>query len=93
MLKDVVEARSLDGRRLFLKFEDGIEGEVDVAEMIRFEGVFAPLAERDYFLRVRVNPEIGTVYWPNEADLDPDVLCSQVTGKEIPHLTGALARN
>lgn len=84
MLKDIVEVRPLDGYRLFLRFEDGAEGEVDVAKMVQFEGVFAPLAERDFFLQVRVNPEIGTICWPNDADLDPDVLYSFVTGEKIP---------
>ena len=84
MLKDIVEVRPLDGYRLWLRFEDGIEGVVDVAEMIHFQGVFAPMREREKFLEVRVDQEIGTVCWPNGADLDPDVLYSCVTGEKIP---------
>ena len=64
MLKDIVEVRPLEGYRLWLRFEDGIEGTVDVAEMIRFQGVFALLRDRENFLRVRVDSEIGTVCWP-----------------------------
>ncbi len=86
MLKDIVEVHPLGGYRLFLRFEDGAKGEVDIAKMIRFEGVFAPLAKRDYFLQVQVNPEIGTICWPNDADLDPDVLYSLVTGERIPQM-------
>jgi hypothetical protein len=33
-----------------------------------------PLQNPDYFRRVRVDPELGTVVWPNGDDLDPDVL-------------------
>ena len=84
MLKDVVEVRPLDGYRLFLRFEDGARGEVDLAKMIRFEGVFAPLRDRQKFLEVRVNGELGTICWPNGADLDPDVLYSCVSGEKIP---------
>lgn len=84
MLKDVVEVRPLDGYRLWLRFEDGIEGTVDVAEMIHFQGVFAPLRDRENFLEVHVDSEIGTICWPNGADLDPDVLYSCVTGEPIP---------
>lgn len=37
--------------------------------------VFAPLRERrEVFEQVRVNPESGTVEWPGEVDLDPEVL-------------------
>ncbi len=84
MLKDIVEAKPLDGYRLFLRFEDGAEGEVDLAKTIRFEGVFAPLLDRAKFLQVRVNAELGTICWPNGADLDPDVLYSCATGEAIP---------
>jgi hypothetical protein len=42
MLKDIVEARPLGQRRLFLRFEDGEEGEVDIAQMIQFTGLLAP---------------------------------------------------
>jgi hypothetical protein len=83
MLKDIVQVQPLDGYRLRLRFEDGVEGSVDVAELIRFTGIFAPLRDHGYFLQVRVNPDLGTIYWPNGADLDPDVLYALVTGEPI----------
>lgn len=70
---DVVEVRPLEGYRLYLRFEDGVEGEVD--------GVFAPLQNPDRFAEVRVVADRGTVGWPNGADLDSDVLYARVTGK------------
>ena len=83
MLKDIVQVQLLDGYRLSLRFEDGVEGSVDVAELIRFTGIFAPLRDREYFSQVRVNPDLGTICWPNGADLDPDVLYALVTGEPI----------
>jgi hypothetical protein len=83
MLKDIVAVQALGGYRLHLRFEDGIEGVVDLANQLRFRGVFEPLRNSAYFAQVRVEPELGTVVWPNGADLDPDVLYSQVTGEEI----------
>jgi hypothetical protein len=83
MLKDIVEARPLDSYRVWLRFEDGVEGVVDLEQQLSFKGVFAPLRERAYFLQVRVNSEHGTIAWPNGADLDPDVLYAQVAGKTI----------
>ena len=83
MLKDIVEVQPTREYRLRLRFEDGREGEVDVAGMIRFEGIFAPLKDRTEFLKVSVNPELGTICWPNGADLDPDVLYAKVTGEEL----------
>jgi hypothetical protein len=80
MLSDIVEARPLEGYRLYLRFEDGVEGVVDLGQHLRFEGVFEPLKAREFFVQVRVDPEAGTISWPNGADLDPDVLHSRVTG-------------
>jgi hypothetical protein len=48
-----------------------------------YTGVFAPLLQDDYFRQVTVNTELGTVVWPNGADLCPDVLYSQATGIKI----------
>jgi hypothetical protein len=84
MLKDIVEVRVLEGYRLHLRFEDGVEGDVDLQQFVTFDGVFAPLKDRAYFAQVRVEPEYGTIVWPNGADLDPLVLYSRITGKPIP---------
>ena len=41
MLKDVVEVRSIGGYRIHLRFEDGVEGDLDLGSMIEFKGIFA----------------------------------------------------
>jgi len=92
MLKDIVEARAVGGHRLFLRFEDGVEGEVDLSKLVKFNGIFAPLRDATEVEKVRVDPELGTVCWPNGADLDPDVLYSVVTGQPIEFQQAALAR-
>jgi len=83
VLKDVAEVRPLEGYRLFVRFEDGAEGTVDVSDLVRFEGIFAPLKDPERFRQVSVNPELGVVCWPNGADLDPDVLYARLTGQPI----------
>ena len=83
MLKDVVEVRALGGHRVHLRFEDGVHGEIDLGRLIRFRGVFASLKNEHEFARVRVDPELGTITWPNGADLDPDVLYAELTGTSI----------
>lgn len=83
MLNDVVEVQPLGGYRLRLRFDDGVEGSVDLGRMIRFTGVFEPLRNETEFARVRVHPELGTIVWPNGADLDPVVLYAAVTGRPI----------
>ena len=89
MLKDIIAVKPLQEYRLYLRFEDGVEGTVDIAKMVKFFGVFAPLQEIEYFRQVSVNPELGTICWPNEADLDPDVLYGAITGEAIFDLVAA----
>lgn len=91
MLKDIIKVKPLSDYRLMVEFEDGVHGIIHVAEFIVFTGVFAPLRNLDYFAQVRVNPDLGTVVWPNEADLDPDVLYSHLTGEPLPTVEPALA--
>ena len=83
MLKDVVEVRPLGGYRVHLRFEDGVEGDLDLGNVIDFKGIFAPLRDEKTFAKVQLHPELGTIVWPNGADLDPDVLYSRITGKPI----------
>jgi hypothetical protein len=83
MLKDVVAVKSLGEYLLYLRFEDGAEGIVDLAEHLAFRGVFEPLRDPACFALVRVDKELGTIAWPNGADLDPDVLYSQLSGIPI----------
>lgn len=83
MLKDIVAAEGLGDYRLRLRFEDGVEGEIDLAPVLSFRGVFEALRDRAYFARIRVDPELGSVSWPNGADLDPDLLYARLTGAPI----------
>ena len=58
-----------------LSFEDGSQGVVDLGPSMRGQGgMFTPMQDPDYFAQVRVDPESGTIVWPNGVDLDPDVL-------------------
>ena len=50
----------------------------------RVEVIFEPLNDDAFFAQVRVNPETGTIEWPNGADLDPDVLYSKISGEPLP---------
>lgn len=63
-----------------LTFLDGVVGEVDL-EPIIWGPVFEPhRRDPSFFREVYVDPECGTICWPNETDLDPDVLYARATG-------------
>jgi len=86
MLNDVIEVELRGEYRLWLRFQDGVQGEVDLGPEVKFQGVFVPLRDPAYFARVRINQELGTICWPNGADWDPLVLYSLVTGRPVETL-------
>jgi Protein of unknown function (DUF2442) len=64
----------LGGFVLRLTFDDGTIREIDL-EAELWGPVFEPLRDDpQLFRQVRVDEELGTIVWPNGADLDPDVL-------------------
>lgn len=84
VIPDVVAVEFLGDHRLQIRFDDGVEGELDLSRHLDFKGVFAPLKDPAYFARVRVDPDGSTICWPNQADIDPLVLHSWITGQPIP---------
>jgi hypothetical protein len=78
MLEDTIDAEAPGDYRLRLVFEDGVEGMLDLKPHLSFQGVFEPLQDPSYFAQVRVDPDLGTVVWPNGADLDPQDLYGRV---------------
>lgn len=71
----VTDVVPLEGLWIRLTFSDGAVKEIDLSELLAAGGVFAPIYERrEIFEQVAVNPESGTVEWPGEVDLDPEVL-------------------
>lgn len=73
-LVHVTSVEVLGGFTLRLSFDDGTTREVDVKELLRGP-VFEPLRnDSDLFAEVKVDEELGTIVWPNGADIDPVVL-------------------
>jgi hypothetical protein len=70
MLIQVEEARHLSAHRVWLRFSDGRQGEVDLADALAGP-VFEPLHDPSYFGRFAVDE---TVVWPNGADFAPEFL-------------------
>ena len=77
MLIDVIEAKYVRDFTVWVRFEDGTEGEVDLSAEL-YGTVFEPLRDISYFKQVRVNPELGTIEWPNGADLASEFLYEKI---------------
>ncbi|HYU60734.1 MAG TPA: DUF2442 domain-containing protein [Solirubrobacterales bacterium] len=72
-IPDVVEVEYLGGFRLRLEFDDGLVRELDFEGLLPGD-VFEPLHDPEFFARAFVDPELKTLTWPGELDLDPVVL-------------------
>jgi len=80
MFPRITNVRHIEEYRLELTFSNSEKAELDFRNRIVGRGgVFAPLENVDFFKRVRVDPEIGTLVWPNEVDFCPDVLYSDLS--------------
>ena len=60
---------------IWVSFSDGTEGEVDLRDEL-YGDVFEPLKNPDAFKTFFVNPEWGTIAWPNGPDFAPEFLYS-----------------
>lgn len=65
--------------RLWLRFSDDVEGEVDLSHLAG-RGVFEIWDEPGVFESVRLGPA-GSVAWNDEIELCPDSLYLKITGK------------
>lgn len=73
MLVHVVEATYTSGSKIWIKFDTGDAGEVDLTDIL-WGKVCEPLKDRELFKRFPVDPEAGTMVWENGADLAPESL-------------------
>ena len=69
----IAEAKYAGDYRIWLRFADGVEGEVDLESELWGE-MFQPLKDKTLFARFQLYPERSTIFWPNDADLAPEFL-------------------
>jgi len=88
ILPRVTAVEPLNSFLLRLTFTDGLIREVDLSDDL-WGPMAEPLQDPDYFRQVRVDPELGTVVWPNGYDLDPDLLHGdhEPVPRPAPHAT------
>ena len=73
MFLHVKEAKCLRDYVIWIRFNDGAGGEIDLENELEGE-MFAPLKDKRKFRRFCVDPELETVVWENGADLAPEFL-------------------
>jgi hypothetical protein len=83
-MKKALEVRALHGYRIWLRYADGISGEIDLSYLAG-RGVFKAWSDRQTFEDVHVDTS-GAVAWSEGIDLCPDALYLRLTGKSADEL-------
>ena len=76
----IVACKPLPNYRIWIRFDDGLEGEVDLNHLVG-KGVFEAWNSIEFFNQVRVDPKSDTVAWGEDIDLDSYVLREKVETK------------
>lgn len=77
----IIACKSRPNYRVWIRFDDGSEGEVDLSDLVG-KGVFEAWKSVDFFNQVRVDPRTNTLAWGDEIDLDPYVLREQISKQQ-----------
>lgn len=78
-MKRIVSAEPLPGHKLKLRYDDGVEGVVDLSAEAG-KGLFAAWRDPKHFAQVQVVRSGRALEWPGEIDLCADALYLEITG-------------
>ena len=73
----IVACKPKSGYRIWIRFDDGLEGEVDLSDKVG-KGVFKGWESVEFFNQVKIDPRTDTLAWGEEIDLDPYVLREKI---------------
>jgi hypothetical protein len=75
------EVKTRPGHKLWIRFNDGTNGEVDLSEFLKSSesGVFSVLVDENEFRKVRL--ELGIVTWPGGLDMAPETLYREIKAR------------
>jgi Protein of unknown function (DUF2442) len=79
MIPRPVEVKPLENFRIWLRYDDGTEGEVDLSD-VAGRGVFEAWNNRAFFEAVRLGSH-GAIEWGSGIDICPDAMYLRLTGK------------
>ncbi|MEM8961029.1 MAG: DUF2442 domain-containing protein [Acidobacteriota bacterium] len=77
----VTSVKVIGPHELRVGFEDGASQEIDFEPVLKGE-MYGPLRGPLLFAQVKIDPEVHTLIWPNDADFDPAILHNWPEHKE-----------
>ena len=88
MIPKPVEVKPLTNFRIWLRYEDGTEGTIDLSD-VAGRGVFAAWNDPAFFRSVRLGSH-GAIEWGADIDICPDAMYLRLTGKSPEDVFPAL---
>jgi len=76
---NIKKVKPLDNYRLYLCFEDGTEGEIDLSHLAG-EGVFTFWNDDANFRKVFIDEKSGAIAWNEDIDIDPLAAYLEIRG-------------
>lgn len=84
----LVEVKAKPNYRLWLRYEDGVQGEVDLSSEVG-KGVFAYWNDVKNFKNVHIGSS-GEISWSDQLDICADAMYLKITGKKPEDIFPAL---
>ena len=84
MTPQLIDVRYIRNYKVWLRFSDGAEGEIDLKNDLWGE-VFEPLKDLEKFSQLQLHPELKTLTWPTGADLAPEFLYEKLQHSKSFH--------
>ena len=81
----VAQAKYVTGYRIWLEFNTGESGEVDLSDVVNIFPVAESLKDIERFKAFALD-DWPTLVWPNGFDLSPEMLYERATGKRLAWL-------
>jgi hypothetical protein len=77
----IVDIKPLANFKLHLKYNDGVQGDIDLSYLAG-KGVFKDFLKEDFFNNVWID-DAGVPTWENDLDIDPINAYLKITGKSF----------
>jgi Protein of unknown function (DUF2442) len=84
VMMDIVGVRALPDYRIWVRYADGVEGEVDLSSYVG-KGVFSAWNDPSFFNRVHLSAH-GSIAWSDDIELCADSVYLELTGKKPEEL-------
>ena len=85
MMHTITECRAESNYTLWIRFDDGLEGSVNLGDLVLTES-FQAISDEATFARVAIDPVSNAVTWAGGIKLDPEVLYRDLASKTVAAL-------